>query len=388
MPGRRYYPVFLIGLCIVAYACLVRLSEGRSLGAVLTGKELLVAVEKDGPGEMVPGIYAVGEDGKPKLVVEYGKHPRWSPDHKKFAYQSGVETWVANLERRSRGVVAPAYLSHYADAPYDLFGYFIPYAIEWNRSGDAVDRWEDGAFGGLDVTFIRGLASIKTVPSRDGAAAEVAGGGSGISIGKVSQSVLLDFAATEHYRLVHDVGALDREVWTKPPGKVAARRLELPGIKAYAMLNPLCAPNDYRVSVDYIETNATYSKRHTVIYEGKTGKVRRISGCTRGWTQALEWSPNGEYLLVGCTDAQQRGMVSLSVVQARPGEEPRVVKNMLNTSAYFYQACWSPDGERVAFLQGDDTYWRPTALTRTNIHTGHGDGVALPDYLRVTSIDW
>lgn len=85
------------GQCVGAEATI------RPLAGGLHGDELLVEVEKVGPGEEPPGIYAVDEDGTPKLVLVFGRRPSWAPGRERFCFWRGTELWSADVsERRSR----------------------------------------------------------------------------------------------------------------------------------------------------------------------------------------------------------------------------------------------------------------------------------------------
>jgi dipeptidyl aminopeptidase/acylaminoacyl peptidase len=101
----------------------------------------------------------------------------------------------------------------------------------------------------------------------------------------------------------------------------------------------------------------THQRTHLYVLELATRKTEQI---TAGDTDELKpvWSPDGRsiaFLSKRGADADRTSSWEVYVVEARPGSEPRQLtrfEGAVNNPDGEDRIAWSPDGSRVAFLQG------------------------------------
>jgi hypothetical protein len=374
----------LLAAALLALAAVGPQAEARSFGAKLSGRELLVELEKTKAGAEAPGIYAIGEDGAITPIISYGRHPRWSPDHKRIAFQLGLETWVADLTDATMRPLEE--ISVFADSPYNVLTFTIAHAIEWTPEGDGVIRWNgpdmdhEGWVGALELVRLNGRPpwnSEELLPGLRG------------KVGRISISADGAYIAYEKVAPVLDIGVLDREVMIMHRKSGEATAVRLPELEAKWLLNPRWGPRGRRLALDCIRANLT---RFSVIHDLATGQIWRFTGKsleTRDWSEALEWSPDGRHLLLATGTDGGRGYTWTSLVEWDGESAPRVIRD-LGHCFHSYQACWSPTGDRVAVLQGDEFSLDQATFPEVLICTLDNEltVVKIPDCLRPVSIDW
>lgn len=353
------HALWCVGTCLVVIAFL-GMRQGsataRELGAKLTGNEILLELEKTKPGRGVPGIYAVDEEGKLTLVVAYGQHPRWAPDRTRFAFLQENQNWVADLNKASMYPLET--LRIFEDAPCSLFGLALPEALQWMPDGRSLIRWNPEDYitpGGGDLppawpdyrgrmpwtVEIRGREpEVKPLipPCHQG-------------VGRVSVSPDGERIAFEAFDRVRDVGATNRSVWVFDRQTDKATRLVVPGITSGVLLNPLWAPDGKRLAVDWLREDR---QRSILIYEPVSKKVWHVPARVPedDHLQALEWSPDGGSILALGTKASGSNVFTY-VIRAPSGEAPRIADG-IGGLVETHRACWSPKGDAVVVLQGDE----------------------------------
>lgn len=375
-----------LGLLTLLLLALSGSAMARELGAHLKGTELLVELAQEGPGPEPPGIYAVTNDGKLLRVVPFGRHPRWAPGRTRFAFEIGLETWIADL-RTKRMTPAQDVWVFLDSPPQVLSGYLAP-AIQWGPKEDCLIRWQNGAWDycqsrpqpvpvclWLDEHRFPGSASL--VPEHPTAIGNV-------SITREGR------VAYEAFDLRQDMGVQDRQVLIYDPATGKRRPVTVPWPEVTALLNPLWAASGRHLSMDCLTRDG---RRFVAIVSDDGSTVCRYPQKPEfedEWSRGLGWSPTSDLLLVV---SGQEYWPSPRVVKVRPGEAPTGFA-FGDGPLYTYQGCWSPDGGAIAVLQGQDPCLRASRWLQLSVvrHVGAPDmsmdSIRIPEHLIPVFLDW
>ncbi len=197
--------------------------------------------------------------------------------------------------------------------------------------------------------------------------------------------------AYERFYLSPGIGRSGQWVWVYDRQSKRSRRIDAGGLSsAAALANPLWSPVDDRLALDLVQPDGT---RRTVVLQNEGGVLVPVPYAGRGhdWSAGVEWSPTGDALLV--CQSPNRGLAkrSLAIAATRPGEPVQMSGSLADR---VYDACWSPDGGRIAVLHGlsPDTSPVPLGSTAVTVFDRHDlqrfTGVFAPRGLRIDAIDW
>jgi hypothetical protein len=383
----------LIWLVVVA-TLTGELSWARPFGPELTGEEILVEAEQMGPGEEPPGIYAYAADGSLSLVVPLGRCPRWSPDHTKFAFMRGGETWVADLvAEETRRIDAVGNWSPHAVGAQP--GWYLP-AFTWTPDGELLAGWEDV----LSPSVVEPVATTfrpvgRPVRHPDGPPHVLVTDVGPMSVGRLDFEPAGARVAYEAYRIVPDIGAVGRVVRIFDPQDRSTLALSPPIDGGASPCNPLWEPRSGRLCLEALQPAGGRS-----ILVGSAAfetwqQVPAFSEQT-DWMQAVEWLPAGERLL--CLGAQHAGYADRTTyvvdIPLESERGPSVAKLSQGPWHYVYAACVSPDGQWVVQLVGGEPRLAdaPQVTAVVVPADGSSDGVRFLDrpgpHLRCVGVDW
>lgn len=376
-------------LAVILYALVVPLAPqpatARTLGTALTGNELLLQLDKIGPGESSPGVYAADDEGNLRRVVTFGKYPCWALSHSRFACEVDDETWVVHVKGMEAGVVNRIGGFLGGDR---LLGFIVPRAMTWTPEEDALVRWRlmasESRYRRAPVTLAlseklpQGVQPSALCRDRD--------------IGAVSFSADGKHVACEAYRAVPGVVALDSQVFVYERMTGAVVQLQKDAfVGSLASANPGWSPQGDRLAMDCVGQD---NVRRAIIYDMATGQAAPVPPHPQykdytNWTQFLSWSPRGDYLLVASEPSGGLAGTWVLLVSARQGEPLRVV-SVLGGSGFVYGAVWSPQGDRIAVLEGNQRDVDCCAVSTIGIYDlrQRVRGVSVPSYLRAVGLTW
>lgn len=328
----------LVGLLFISSAV-----TARPFGARLTGNEIIVQFAKVAPGMSTEGIYAIDKDGDLQTLVAFGKYPRWAPSHRRFAFQLGTETWVADINRHKMDAVQDS-LAFLPD-PYGVFEVILPETIMW-IDNDHVVRWAEVS-AGEDPSMRRRTPLMISVGGPSPLTSFIPE--QAASVGRVSASADGRYAAFETFYCTRGLGVSDRKVniLDLHDGTCRTVRVGKPGTLP---LNPIWAPDRRRMLVDVIFSD---HRRETLIYNAETDTAETLAPPTGGWPdwmQGIGWDPSGHYLLVAAARSHGQAWTAVHLLAYDDNRSSYV--RVLTGASYVYRACWAPDGGSVAILQG------------------------------------
>lgn len=378
--------------------------RGRPIRANVPADALLVALHGVGHGEdSLPGVYALDSDGALCLVVPYGREPRWSPDRRSIALLGGRDhpDAVCRIDVRSSDLEIVETGRTWADLPW-LPNEFNcrPRGICWTPSGSDMLLWGrelavgDMAtpVGSMLCPFLVRLETAGQGRLPDPLVDPRASGKVDGVIGRVSFAPQGGFAY-EWYGQQAWLSVGKPEVWFHDGGKKPDRKLVLPLPDCAGLVNPLWAPDGKWLAVDRIGEGGR--TRTCVVVAADLGNAREAVSATgmagKLNTAGIAWSPDATKILVKNTEMAHLGLGKIGIVELGGNGELRTFGG-LNCDM---QACWSPDGGRIAILQGAAIGADPYRVTGGMITIvsvrSEAPGirhVPLPKGLVPVSIDW
>lgn len=369
---------------LAAWACSAVSGAGhaRDFGGKLSGSEILLQMDKRLPTTDAPGIYAMVSGGEPRRVLSHGRHPAWSPDHRRIAYLQGGLVHIADLDTRET-------------TPADLQGGWVPCPsrelrrpsvwLQWTPDSTHAMGWQPwprGMAGHAGEPFTNGLAarpdsgaSCTDViplfagemagwrPSEGPGATAVAGMSRPIPwpeghVGRLSFAPDGLAVAFERIGLAGGPAVPRAEIRIFSYRDGTTRLVEPAVLGSATLCNPLWAPTGDRLAVDFI-ADGTF-RRRTAIVDVQTMQATELeaSHSWLGHMQALQWSPDGAMLLVReARDGSCLGDARLSVCRVGTPMARAFIIGPAST-----RAAWSPSGREVAALCSD-TPWLECATS-------------------------
>lgn len=371
----------------VVLICSAILSLAPGAAQPLAGNELLVELERIGPGDDPPGVYAFAGDAGWRCVVTMGRMPRWDPEHKAVAYQIGWETWLLHAGDGARTCIdRMAYLS----TPPLCAGAPVEPAIAWYPDGRAILRWSEAPVIPAKPDPIAQTAGWVGVAPYVLPVSPAALGGplvrvASTSVGRIAISPDGNKVCYDAVDYGNAHGATLEQLCIMEAGERAGKPLELAPLRGCRLASPRWSPDGRYLAMDVVDGD--YRGKSAVwLVDGE--QVWIIDPEGQATSNVLEWSPGGDKMLVRRATAQ--GM-TVDVWRVPDAGDPSLVSRLAGRS-YIHWACWSPDGAQVAGLTGsrrllDQDYtaevviWSADGLTTTTM-------VRCPQGLRARSLDW
>lgn len=367
------YPVYrLAGLAALGFAAC---AYGRPLATGLTGKELLVEYRRrpDAPTGAIPGIYAIGLDGSCRRVITHGLMPKWSPDHRFFAYIAigGYDEpciWVADLRKADCSEVEGV-SSALAHAPVFHEMLMDPEPFVWLPDSSGLIHWR--------VNYSRGNANANTqVPkfeievvarhksqlhpevlepyTLNGMAKQVADAFRMLpsSVGRVSIRPAGDVIAYERLRLRSSLGVVARGIGLCDLATGKHSSVDLPLEDGEILLNPLFSPCGKYLAVD---VSGTGGNRRCVLldYPG-LGVMATLAG-VENWrsVSAVGWRPDGRGFVVNAAQGELGDQLyELPFPWRDPAQGAFNLSAIASMPPYPRDFRWSPDSDAFALLGG------------------------------------
>lgn len=166
-------------------------------------------------------------------------------------------------------------------------------------------------------------------------------------------------SGTQEWVFTAPRGAVDLS-WSPDGERLAVVVLDASG-NFYASLQLLTADGEAAETIDDI-FSAAWSPDSTMLalqttdglylYDLEDGQERRVG--PHWWLSVQDWSPDGESILVTSDESDPAtpriGEPMDRLYRLSLSDDSQVA---LTELGYHYDACWSPDGRRVAFMRGD-----------------------------------
>ena len=374
---------------------------------------LLVSLQGIPHGGDLPGVYALDSDGALRLVVPYGREPRWSPDRRRIALIGNREhpdaLCCVDVRNSTLDVVSPA--RAWADMPWLPNEFSLrPKGLCWAGSSGGVVAWGSELTIGPMATptgsmlcpflVLAGKEDAREIP-RNLVAPRETGKADGV-VGRVSFGPEGAFAY-EWYGRQAWLGGGAPEVWLhhaggRPDEKLA---LSLPGSEG--LMNPLWSPDGKWLAVDSVGSGG--SSRVCVIVSADRSRVKQLVTAREAPgmfpikdvprkqknTAGVEWSPDGKRMLVKETPMAHIALGQIGVVEIDGDGDVQGLGGM----DYDMQACWSPDGRWMARLHGDGLRANPYTMegaaiwiVEVGVEKPAMRAVRIPKGLKPISIDW
>lgn len=401
------------------------LSNARPIRYRLQGDELLMALVRDrGIGNDLPGIYALDGDGNVHLVVAYGREPRWSNDRRKVAFIGdsfdSSAVYVVDIKKMSYFRVSGEFL----DTPVLPHDFCLrPKGIVWSPCDENIVLWSCDfsrkAWRSSPYIVEASRRIIDQDPNilfcatklnsdmqkkvlQDGGIllpglTSFPGKRNGV-FGRISfrNDGVVAYEWVGH--LAWGVGQNNPEVWIFDPNKGTDERLDLSLANVAAYMNPLWSPDGKWLAVDVVDRDDGF--RSCILVSSDFQRTISIRDRARGRSYSsrsdrvsfggLAWCPSsGKIMLMSLFHFSQRGGVSVFDISS-PDEKQTMLTFGGPTGTS--QACWSPDGEKIARIigqpRGRSTY--EVGEGRLNVvHMGAAARIVhLPSGMFPVSIDW
>lgn len=361
-------------LFIAVLFFLVRPLHAQSVRLNLKGDELLIAYQgREARKSEIPGIYALDKEGDLKLIVPYGREPRWSPDREKIAFLLDEGRGITVLNRidvskgeRRRVVSAERWL----DIPFLPNEFSIrPNGISWTPSSLEVVAWSVDRVSPVapnenqEMHISGALICPFLIPYReqpDGILhsmlldPELTNKRNGV-IGRVSFKSSTSLAYEWLGRQAWANSQQNPEVWIMDRETATDKMLIPPLPDSVGMMNPLWSPDGKWLAVDVVSESGDWRDCVIMLSNGEGVRLLRSTVSPENryrkypWA-GMAWSPQSDKLIVSCLYASHYQLSNLMVLDVNSinNENPLVVGSF----GYISQACWSPDGKSFAFIDG------------------------------------
>lgn len=372
-------------------------AHARVLGVKLTGQELLVELDKIAPGPNPPGIYVLQPDDTFKLVLPYGRNPRWSPSRKRIACTEGITASIIDV---ASGSLSKGGYGCDIRSAQNLFSSLQANGTEWLPGEEGVVGWTESfgdsyyAPGPPPPTAKNGhpfLIPMVGWIKKGGKIPDPLIWWPTASVGRISFSPDGKEVAYESFDAVKDAGAWNRKVFILNRETGEKREVRPEGTEGGMLLNPLWEPKGNQLALDCLKPDRT---RFTLLFDTASGRTRRLPPrpeFMQDWSQGLAWSPMGGQLLVARAANRGEEMPWVDLLDTRPEEPVRMPE--VGRPGYVFRACWSPNGDQIAMAVGQTAYLekgRVVRIHRYNLKEKAGvfREVDVPEYLQFVSMDW
>jgi hypothetical protein len=218
--------------------------------------------------------------------------------------------------------------------------------------------------------------------------------GSGrVNVGRATTSSDGSLVCYEAYRLLPDLGPVDREVRLYQVAERTYTAIAIDGLDYIALANPLWQPGTAIVAMDYFTEDR---RRGIVLFDTETGEWETLTPPEEAinWMRGVEWTPDGSRLLLIGAECEGWFERLPYIAQIEAGEPPSLRPLGRGMWHNVYQAALSPDGSRMAMLCGDAPYIHSEDI-RTLAVFSLDDPDARPEYhgppapgLQILRIDW
>lgn len=414
--GNCHYLTRMLRMLFVASLFLLAHQlHTQPVRAKLAGNELLIAYQGRESGKSeIPGIYALDKDGNLKLVVPYGREPRWSPDRKKFAFLldegrgHSLLYFIDVSKGERRRIIAD---EGWLDIPFLPNEFSIrPHGILWAPSSLEIVAWSVELLSRIppsenqEIELHDTLLCPSIIPCRDqtrvGRYSALLDPGltnkrNGV-IGRVSFKDSTTLAYEWLGRQAWANSQQNPEVWIMDRETATEKMLIPPFPGSVGVMNPLWSPDGKWLAVDVISESGDW--RDCVIMPSDVEGVRLLRSTVspesrhRKYSWAgVAWSPQSDKMIVSCLYTSHFPMSSLLVLDVHSENSRNPVS--IGSYGYISQACWSPDGKYIAYIDGatpgnERFTARRATVSVKNMDDGSARLVPSFKYLNPVSISW
>jgi hypothetical protein len=402
---KPYSPIVLsAATALLLGTCLCDGSEAgtEQLRVHLAGDELLVEavakIDTERPSSP-PGIYVVDGEGHVALAIAGGGAPSWSPDRRRIAFwrtdrdRPDPRRCVFFADRTSREVHQVPFSDgmRWQRVPTPGESGTVARPLQWMPDGTAV------LLLGPVFEDVSELAWFSLVPAGgpDGGSlppVRLLPGAPGVCQGRVA--IRPDGAvAFARLRSSPGLGYVSRDVVVLLPGASEPVRVVPRGLPEDAVImNPHWRPGGSQLSVDVAQGQG---QRQVCLLDPSDPASElqpMFPAAIQDWHTMVAWSPNGSTAILCIWYGNSGGPFALYWPDVRHSPEGARLLRLGGTVAL--QACFAPDGGRVACLDGDvlDDQGLPARtllVVRDSLRReGPARVVVLPKGLTAVSIAW
>ncbi|NCQ32603.1 MAG: hypothetical protein CO096_25335 [Armatimonadetes bacterium CG_4_9_14_3_um_filter_66_14] len=195
--------------------------------------------------------------------------------------------------------------------------------------------------------------------------------------------------AYEDGKLLPGLGVYASRLFVRDLRTDGRQPIPIPDPAETLLLNPQWQPGWSLVAFDSISVDNGNARRKSYVYDTRTRVTRPVVVQGAAYTQVIEWSPDSNSLLVMVDPdyASGEGRCSPYIWYVDPQKSPTPVDGYMS---HVYEVHWSPNGERVAFLTGDNCLLSVSRGIDLVIWGAKGGcvHVTLPPGLRPVEFDW